>query len=235
MVDTGGFGDVGKQILDRVVSGGVLVVGGIILSLFILGIGLYIRYLRQFNIKVEIKALRGSGGRGEPIYKIVNDTGAFITNRKDHSEWFRLRGERVDLPLPPLECLQLDAKGKNNIKIYQKSATEYYYLLPDTIDVKNIIRNGKQIPVAQGELKIVEGDISYWNILRKKDNRKIFDTESLFMKLLPYIIPVLMFMLVIFMTYMITDHWGEFSSAAQALKEAAYALRDTTSAAVTTG
>jgi len=235
MADTSQFASIGSVLLKKVISGGAIVIGVIILALIILGIGLYVRYLRQFNVKVEIKSLRGSGTRGEPVYKIVEDVGGFIENKKDKTRWFRLKGEKVDLASPPLEALQMRADGKNLLKIFQKSDTEYYYLIPDKIDMTSIIRGGVEVPIAQMNMKIVEGDVSYWGQLRKRDNRKLFDTESLIMKLLPFIVPVLMFMLVIFMTYLITDHWGEFASAAQALKEAAEALQLTTTAQVTTG
>ena len=75
-----------------------------------------------------------------------------------------------------------------------------------------------------------------WSVtFSPRDNRKLFDMESLIMKLLPFIIPMLMFMLVIFLTYMITDHWGEFASAAKALSDAAKALQEVSTASTVTG
>lgn len=215
------------EILSQIVTGGFAIILILILAGVILGVALYVRYLRQFNVKVEIISIRGGGTKEEPIYKIINDVGGFIVNKKDQTRFFRLRGEKVDLPSPPLESLQLDAKGRNHIKIFQKSDTEYYYMFPDKIDTKYVVREGKDIPIAQMSLKISEGDVAYWGQLRKRDNKKLFDTESIIMKLLPFLIPMLMFMLVIFLTYMITDHWGDFASAASALRDAAQALRDT--------
>lgn len=236
MVDlgVGGFAEKGTQIIGSIVKGGVAV--GIILIILavIIGVALYIRYLRKFNVKVQILSLRGSGTFGEPIYKIINDAGGFIEDKDSKSRWFRLRNQKIDLPSPPLDALQLDANGNNYVKILQKSDTEYYFLLPDAINEKIIVRNGKNIPVSQVNMKVVEGDVSYWGQIRKRDNKKMFDMESLMMKLLPYIIPTLMFMLVIFMTYMITEHWGEFSTAAQALKDAAESLKQISTADVTT-
>lgn len=234
-IDTSNMQNLGQELLDKVVSGGLMVVGIIFLAAVIFGVGFYVRWLRQFNVRVEIKSLRGSGTLGEPIYKIVNDVGGFIHNKKDNTDWFRLRGQKVDLPSPPLEALQLDSNGKNHLKIYQRSDQEYYYLLPDQIDMKTIIRGGKEIPVAQAGMKIVEGDVAYWGQLRKRDNKNLFDMESMFMKLLPYIVPVLMFMLVIFMTYMITDKWDVFSSAADALRRAAESLEHISVAETTIG
>jgi len=234
MVDTSSFGSAGTDLMDKVISGSILFIGLIVVAGIILGVGFYIRYLRQFNIKVEIKSLRGSGTMGEPIYKIVTDVGGFIENKQDKTRWFRLRGEKIDLPSPPLEAMQLDSTGKNHIKIFQKSDTEYFYLLPDKIDMATVVRNGETVPVAQLEMKVSDGDVTYWGQLRKRDNKKLFDMESMMMKLLPFIVPMLMFMLVIFMTYMITDHWGEFASAANALNNAAQALERTATATVIT-
>lgn len=235
MADMSQIQTMGKDLLGGLVSGGLIIIGIIFFALIILGLALYIRYLRQFNIKVEIKSLRGSGTFGEPIYKIVNDVGGFVENKKDKTRWFRLKGEKIDLPSPPLEALQLDARGRNHIKIFQKSDTEYYYLLPDKINMKCIIRGSEEIPIAEAEMKVSDGDVAYWGQLRKRDNKKLFDMESMVMKLLPYVIPVLMFMLVIFLTYMITDHWGNFASAAEALRQAAEALRDVSTAETITG
>lgn len=235
MVETSKFQDVGSQIIDQVITGGIVVFGVILLIGIIASVLLYVRYLRQFNIRVEIKSLRGSGTRGEPIYKIVNDVGGFIENKKDKTRWFRIKGEKVDLPSPPLEALQLDSTGRNHIKVFQKSDTEYYYLLPDRIDMKTIVRDGIEIPISEATQKVSDGDVTYWGQLRKRDARKLFDMENVFMKLLPYLVPFLMFMLVIFLTYMITDHWGEFASAASSLREAAETLERVSSAQAAIG
>jgi len=239
MVDIGGgmgqFSQIGGDLLNRVIYGGAAVVGIIILAAVIVGVGFYVRYLRKFNIKVEIKSLRSSGILGRETYKIIEDRGGIIQNKRDKTSWFRLMREKVDLPSPPLECFELDAKGTNHIKILQKSENEYYYLLPDRVDTSVIIRAGAEIPIAQSGLKVIEGDVSYWGQLRKRENKKIFDTEGIIMKLLPFIVPTLMFVLVIFLTYLITDHWGEFASAAQALERAANALRDVSQASTVTG
>lgn len=234
MVDTSLVNEAGGKIVDRIFSGFTFIFIILILGTAIVGILLYVRYLRQFNVKVEIKSLRGSGTQGEPVYKIVSDKGAMILNKKDKRHYFRIHGEKVDLPPPPLDCLELTANGTNQVRIFQKSQDEYFYLLPDRVDVNWIIKDGKRIPIGQAKLNVVEGDISYWNTLKKRDNRKLFDTESFVTKFLPYVGIFLMFMAVIFLTYMITDHWGTFEQAASHLREAAQALKDTTVAGTAT-
>ena len=69
--------------------------------------------------------------------------------------------------------MELQANGTNQIKIFQKSQEEYYYMLPETINLSIVIRGGEKVSLAQAKLNVVEGDVSYWNVLRKRDNRKI--------------------------------------------------------------
>lgn len=231
----GGLGGIGTSILSSVMTGAVAVIIIIIIAGALVGLLFYIRYLSQFVYDVEIKSLRSSGTYGTPTYKIIKDKGAYIRRKKDKSVWFRLKDQGVDLPPPPLECIQLGAKGKNYIKILQLSDEEYYYLIPDKIDTSQVIRDGKSITLGESTVKVIDGDVGYWNIQRKKEQKKLFDSESLIMKLLPYIVPVLMFMLVIFMTYLITQHWGEFAAAAEALNKAADRLASISTATSSSG
>ena len=234
--DTGSeaVGSVGSAILSKLVSGSIIVIVALIIGACIVGLAFYLRYNSQFIYDIEIKSLRSSGLITNQNYKIIKDKGAFIRNKKDKSVWFRLKNQRVDLPPPPLECMQIGVKGKNYIKILQKSDEEYYYLLPENIDLQKVIRDGKELIIGEESIKVIDGDVAYWNIQRKKADKKLFDVESLFMKLLPYVVPVLMFMLVIFMTYMITQHWGEFSAAASALERAADRLASISNAGTVT-
>jgi len=233
--DLGGFEELGGQLINKIATGTVAVVLILLLGGFIVGLMLYIRYLRQFNIGVEIWSSRSSGEKGGQNYKILRDKGGVIYDRYDKSWRFRLRKHKVDLPVPPYEAFLIDEKGANIVKIWQKSHEEFFYLLPSSIDPTVVVRNGIEYKLGQIKLKVVDGDVSYWNMLRKRTNKKLFDTENTIMKLLPYIVPVLMFMLVIFMTYLITEKWGTFAAAAQALKDAAESLRLASTAQVTTG
>lgn len=230
----GTFKEMGGDLASNLISGAIMVFLVLICGAVIVSVLMYVRYLRQFNVRVEIKSLRGSGTQGEPIYKIVSDKGGMILNKKDKRHYFRLLKERIELPPPPLDCMELQANGTNQIKILQKSQDEYYYLLPEKIELKKIVKGGKLVLLAEAHLNVVEGDISYWNVLRKRDNRKLFDTENLLLKILPYVGIFLMFITVIFLTYMITDHWGTFSDAAASLAEAAKALERASTATVIT-
>jgi len=204
-IDIGQLGSTATSFVSKGLMGIIITVGIFVLMAVILGVGLYVRYLRQFNVKVEIKSLRGSGSIGQPVYKLIYDKGGVIYSKKDKSWHFKLLNSKVALPVPPLECYELTAKGVNVIKIYQKSNEEWFYCLPDRIDTSVIIRSGVQIPIAQAQLKVVEGAPAWWNQLRKRENKKLFDPESIMMKLLPYIVPTLTLMATIFIFYIAMD------------------------------
>lgn len=212
ITDLGGIGNVASRLVSGVAMGGLIIVGLIILGGIILGIGFWIRYNSQFIYKVEIRSRRSSGLSNVSSIKIIEDKGAFIRNKKEKTVYFRLKNQGVDLLPPPLECIQLGLKGRNYVKIYQASDEEFYYLLPDEVSLVDGKNNEK---LAETNAKVISGDAAFWNSVRKRENRKMFDTEGLIMKLLPYIVPVLMFMLVIFMTYMVMDKWQFMESNAK--------------------
>lgn len=198
---SGTLGPMTDKIMGSIVSGTVIVVGVVLLAAGIGVLGFYMRYRSQFIYKVEIQSKRSSGLGTNTTIKIIEDKGAFIRNKKDKTTWFRLLNQKVDLLPPPLEAINLGIGGKNYVKIYQASDEEYYYILPDEIIFE------KDSGIASKKVKVISGDAAYWNSLRKRDNRKLFDMESTLMKLLPYIIPVLMFVLVIFLSYMLIGKW----------------------------
>lgn len=232
-------GDIVEQVSNNVFgilfSGSIVIVGILLLCAVIVGVALYVRYIRQFNIFVEILSLRSTGTSQGNTNKIIFDKGALIYDKKDKSWYFRLLSYKIDLPTPPFNVLQNSTKG-NVLRILQKSNEEFVYLMPDVIDQYNIVDSeGKVIPIATLTLKQVEGDVSYWNQIRKRTNRKLFDTESLIMKLLPYLVPLLMFMLVIFMTWIIVKNFNVLESVARELRITSEILKSTTTPNVITG
>jgi len=232
MVDVSSFSGRASDLFGKLAYGSIVVVGTLILMGVILGVALYVRHLRKFNIRTRIKSKRSSGADGKPVYKVIWDWGGIIRNKKDKTSFFRLRGEKIDMPSPPSDVIQMGVGGRNEIEILQESDEEYYYLKPSQIDKTVILREGKEIPIAQAKMKIVEGDIGYWNVQRKKINKSVFDVESIFMKLLPYAIPALMIIGVVFYTYIWLDKAPAIISAAREvaaeLNQAAQALREIT-------
>ena len=232
------FATMGSSMFGNIFSSTFIVLAIIIIFGIVVGVAFYVRYIRQFNIQVMILSTRSGGISSLENNKIIFDKGAVLHDKQNNQYYFRLYDMKVDLPVPPFDVLQMSNKG-NLLKVWQKSNDEFIYLLPDKIDKEIIMRSDgkKLVPTPVGSLttKQVEGDISYWNTIRKRQNRKMFDSESMIMKLLPYIIPVLMFMLVIFMTWMVIKKFDVLSQAATALENAANALSRTTSATVVTG
>lgn len=228
-----------RDMLSKITGGTIAVVGFLLFAGLIIGIAFYIRYLRQFNIKVEIRSVRNPGAPStQEVYKIVPDKGGIIYDKKTKTNWFRLKGEKVDLPTPPYDVMQLMADGSNKIEIYQPTHSEYYYVLPSRIDRKQVIREGKSFNVAELEEKIVDPAVGYWGQLKKRDNRTLFNTEHWAMKLLPYLIPALMIIGVIFYTYIWLDKTPQLIEASRKvaveLRAVAEALKDITAAQVTT-
>jgi len=235
VVDFGGAGEIGSQLLEKIMSGTIIVFGILIFGLLITGIVWYVSYMRKFNIKVRVKSKMSTGVDGNPSYKIFYDKGAILFKKKDKRSFFRIKGERVDLPSPPFEVREFLDKGGSEIGIRKESENEYYYEIPGIIEKKYILKDGKKIPYIQQNTRTVGSGDAYWNVLRKRDNRKLFDLEGLLGKLAPIIGMVLMFMLVIFLTYMITDKWGVFQEAAKQLNNAAQAIREATTASAALG
>lgn len=223
----------GSGLFGSALTGVLSLIGFLLIAGAIVGAAMYVRYLRQFDIKAEIISTRANIG-GVDQYKIIFDKAGLIYSNQDKIWYFRVKGMKVDLPSPPFNVLIPTDKG-NMVKIWQKSAEEFVFLLPDAIDKSIIIRqDGKYYPTANLVVKQVEGDVSYWNIMRKQKNKKLFDPDSTIMKLLPFIVPLLMFVLVIFMTWMVIKNFDVLSGVADSLKQTAQILKGSTAATVTT-
>lgn len=227
MVSLGSFGDLGtltNGLIGKLFSGAFIVFLLLIMMVIIVGAALYIRHWRQYNIFVEIKSRRSSGTNQIESYKLIYDKGALIYDNKDKIWYFRLYDHKIDLPVPPYEVLQNSTKG-NVLKLLQKSQDEFTFLLPDRIDRTKIVRiDGKEYDAAIVVEKQVEGDVAFWNQLRKEKNKQLFDPEGTLMKLLPYIIPVLMFMLVIFISWILIKKFDTVAQVAASMDSAAKAI-----------
>lgn len=214
-------------------TGVITIVGFLLVAVAIIGTAWYVKYIRQFNIKAEIISTRANIG-GIDQYKIIFDKAGLLYDKKDKIYYLRIKDMKVDLPAPPFNVLIPTDTG-NMVKIWQKSAEEFVFLLPDTINRDVIVRqDGKAYPSAMLNVKQVEGDISYWNTKRKERDKNLFSPESTLMKLLPIMVPFLMFILVIFMTWMVLKNFEVLKEVAANLKDTATILKGSTQAAITT-
>jgi len=234
--------EVGGRILGGILRGGILAVGLLILGALIVGAILFVVYLRKFDMKVRLKIKRGVGSDGKPIYKIAYDRGGVFTRRAGKGgkiKVFRLLKERVELPEPDYSIINILSRGGNEVEIFKESDNEYYYSYPGQIRTGFRIKNGKPVEIERQDVTVVDPGVSFWNIQQRERHRKMFDTEGLLMKLLPFMIILLMIAGVIFYTYIWLDKAPAVVAAAQetseALRDAAQALRDISIAQTATG
>lgn len=215
------FGEIASSVIGKIISGSIMVVGTLLLIVILAGALFFIFYLRKFNVKVRFKTKRGTGADGKPIYKIYYDKGGILTNKRDKRSFFRILRERVDLPCPPYEAFQISSKGGNEVEIIQESDSEYYYSIPGAIENKKFLssnENGTTGTVNQN-MRVVESDVSYWNQLRRRETRRMFDPEGLLWKIAPIALAVFMIMGVVFYTYIWLDKAPAIVEAARAVSE----------------
>lgn len=227
------FTSAGVTLFSGLLTGGIKLIIGLIVAGVIIGAFFWIRYLRQFDIEVEIKSLR-AGSHGKPQYKILHDKAGYLYDRKNKMYYFKIRGMNIELVAPPFNVLIPTDKG-NKIKLLQTSADEFTFLLEDDVNTEVIIgTDGKEYPISQVKTKQLEGDVAFWNMKRKSQNKDLFNPDSTIMKLLPYIVPVLMFVLVIFMTWIVVKNFSVLAGIAESLKQTAEILARSGAATVTT-
>jgi len=202
MVDTNILGEVSGKLVDQLFSG-IIWFGVAIILLFVVG-GLfyyYFVYKRKFDIKVKIIS-----DRANDKHKIIFDKAAILKERKSGVKYFRIWGLKVELTIPGFNVLQNSNEG-DYLELYRPSEDVFYFLTPARIIKTHVIKSdGKKYLITSQEHDMMDTDISYWNIKRKTDNKKMFSTESLIMKLLPYLGVILGGVIMIFMLYILLDH-----------------------------
>ena len=180
--------------------GSILYFGLAIMLIATIGVAMWywLHYKKKFDIMVKIRSERA---RDPAIYF---DWAAVIYNRQTKSKYFRLLNTKVDLPVPPFNVLQKTNRG-DYLEIYRKSEEDFKFLTPGKIDKDRVIRaDGKIYPVASTDQKQIEGDI-YWYISRKDKMKKLFDTDSMLVKILPWIPQIMGGIFMIFILYVMMD------------------------------
>ena len=213
MVDTSIVSEVGGQFVERLFSGLLWFGIGIIIAaaIFIL-IYWFLVYKKKFNIEVKITSER-AGDRN----RIIFDNAAILRDRKDRSKFFRIWGLKLDLPAPRFNVLQSISRGRkvcDYLELYRTSENKIYFLTPSIIDRTKIIRaDGKIYSIASQINKQVDPDMDFWGARRTQENKRLFDTDSTFMKLMPYIPAIMGGMVTIFILYILLDHLPGILSA----------------------
>lgn len=212
MAEVNPFSEIGSNLFEGIFSG-IVVFGGVIIALGVIGFVMwyYGYYRKQFDIKVIIKSDRFG------TEKLIEDKAAIMKDKETGTKKLLIWGLKISLPVPPFSILQKTNKG-DLIEIWRKSEDEFIYLTPGSINKKYIVRqDGKEYPVAQIQQKQVEGDIAYWNVKRKLDNKGMFHPESILMKLLPYIPQIIGGMITVFVLYILLDSLPQILSELQQL------------------
>ena len=227
------FTATGINLVSGLLGTTVKFIAYLVVAVVIVGVGWWVKYIRQFDIEVEILSLRaGTGGVAQ--YKILHDKAGYIYSKTDKCWFFRLKDMKVDLKVTPFNVIIPTDKG-NKVILKQTSPDEFTFVLRNEIDENTIIgTDGKLYPISEIKLKQVEGDVAFWNTKRKSTNKGLFNPESTLMRLLPFIVPVLMFTLVIFLTWMVIKNFSVLGDVAASLKETAQILKSSSSAVITT-
>lgn len=215
MAEGGIFSEVAGQFTDKIFSG-IIWFGVAILVIGILGFLIYffLIYKKKFNIEVKV-----TSERANERDRIIFDKAAILIDRKDKSKYFRIWGLKLDLPAPKFNVLQSTSKG-DYLELYRTSEDTIYYLTPSVIDKTKIIKGDGQIyALASQKNKQIDPDMAFWGTRRMMENKSMFDTESLLMKILPFLPQILGGMFMIFILYILLDHLPGILSQLSSLVE----------------
>jgi len=184
------------------IFGGILWFG---LAIIVIGIIAFLAwwysvYRKKFNINVKVVSQRYGDKNA-----IILDKAAILVDRKTNTKYFRLWGLKTDLPVPKYNVLQTTSAG-DYLELFRLSEDEWYFLTPSKIDKRWIIKaDGKQYPFSSQTQIQVDPEMGFWAAKRKDMNKGMFSTESLLMKLLPFIPQVIGGVITIFILYVLMD------------------------------
>ncbi len=201
-ISTSGLEGVGSTIIEKIFSGIIWLTVGVLFAGIVVGLIYYfIIYKKKFNIDVKITSER-AGDRD----RVMFDKAAILTDRKDKSKFFRIWSAKIDLPAPKFNVLQ-DTNRGDYLELFRTSENTIYYLTPSIIDKTRIIKDdGKVHLIAAQKNMQMTTDMDFWAARRSQENKKMFDTESIFMKLLPYLPAIMGGFITIFVLYILLDH-----------------------------
>ncbi len=185
-------------------------------------------YKRKFNIKVKIISERANDKN-----RIIFDQAAILRDRKDGSHYFKLWKLGLELPSPKFSVLQ-SAGRFDYLELYRTSENTIYFLAPPAIDKKRVIGvDGREYLIASQTSKQINPDMEFWAIKRKGMNKKMFDPEKLWMKMLMFLPQLMVGVLSIFVLYILMSYLPEILSE---LSELAKTINPTPRVAdITTG
>ena len=202
MADTNIVREVGGQLVERIFSG-ILYFGIAVLAIGVIGFIMwwFLIYQRKFNITVKVISER-AGDRNAVLF----DKAAILRDRKDKSHFFRLWKLKLDLPSPMFNVLERTDKG-DYLELYRTSENTIYFLAPSIIDKTRVVsEEGKDILIATQRSTQVNPNMEFWSAKRKGLNKKMLDTEKMWMKVLPFIPQIIGGVLTVFVLYILMSH-----------------------------
>lgn len=140
-------GLIGKASITGALDSGFTVLLVIISLLVIGGLGYYIYWILQFKHKFRIKEV--THGR-----KLIIDDRARELKDKDGGLYWQLLKTKAKLPVPPVEAIEIDQKGKKCVEAYKLESGDFIYSkdlneakeIPEEIlNVKDMVEKQKQI------------------------------------------------------------------------------------------
>jgi len=221
--------EVGSKFIDQAFSG-ILWIGIAFIVLGVMGFVMYwfLIYKRKFNIKVKVISERANDKN-----MIIFDQAAILKDRTNGSHYFKLWNLKFELPSPKFSVLQSAGKF-DYLELYRTSEDTIYFLAPPAIDKKRVInQDGKEYLIASQISKQINPDMEFWAIKRKGMNKKMFDPEKLWMKILMFLPQLMVGVLSIFVLYILMSYLPEILSQ---LNDLAKTIKPSPSIAdVTTG
>ena len=196
------FGQVGSQLFDKI-FGSMLWFGVAIILIIaiVFPMWFFLIHKRKFDIDVKIIS-----NRSDENNQIILDKAAILKDWKEKTPYFRVWGLKRDFPVPKYDVLQSTNKG-DYLEIYRKGEEEFYFLKAPIINKLQIIKsNGDVVAVGNQNQTMVDPEMAFWAQKRKSMNKKMFDTENLLMKILPYIPHIMGGVILIFILYILMDH-----------------------------
>jgi len=206
MAEANPFGSMASDLFGGMFSNIIFFGIGLILVVAIGGTAYYFAiYRKKFDIDIKVTSERAADKS-----RVFFDKAAILKDRKTGIKYLRVWGIKKDLPMPKFNIMQSVGKGRGSVdylEIYRTSEDKFYFLEPSRIIKTKLVKaNGELYNIAEQESVQVDTDMNWWNIKRKKDNKTMFDTDSMLMKLIPYIPQIMGGALTIFTIYILMDH-----------------------------
>jgi len=211
------FGTVASGLGDKIFSS-ILYFGIAIIIIFVLGgtMWYFLLYKKKFDIKIKVMSERSSGNNVEMF-----DKGGILTDRSNGSTYLRVWGLKRDFIVPQYDIMRKvysDGKELDYIEIYRRGENEFYFLMKPKIDKTRIVRaSGNTYTLAEQSQTMVDPEMAFWAVKRKTQNKKMIDTDSLVLKLLPHLPAIFGGVLMIFLSYVVMDNFPAILSELRSL------------------